>query len=303
MKEYNFKVSPNETPLRLDILISNFSKNNRLGFSRTFIKDLILKGKVYAGEIAIIKPHQKIKKGEEVKFSVEARPKDVIQAEDIKLDIIYEDSDLAVINKPTGMVVHPAPGNYEHTLVNALKNVFKSLSDISPARPGIVHRLDKETSGLLVIAKNNASHLDLARQFAEHIIKKEYVAIVKGKMEFDENVIEAPIARHSFKRKNMAVNFLDKAKEAKTYYRTLKRCKDFSLLELRPVTGRTHQLRVHLDFIGHPILGDDKYGKQNKFSRLALHAKTLGFTHPRTGKFMEFNSPVPKEFTDFLNKA
>ena len=338
MQEYNLKVLPEEAGLRLDILISNFSKNNRFGFSRTFIKGLISKGKVYAGEAALIKPHYKVKEGTEIKFSVEAKKNDAIKAEDIKLDIVYEDSDLAVINKPAGLVMHPAPGNYEHTLVNALKNIFKSLSDINPDRPGIVHRLDKGTSGLLVIAKNNASHLCLGRQFAEHSVKKEYWAIVKGRMEFDENVIDAPIARHSFKRKNMAVNFSSKAKEAKTYYRTLKRCGDFSFLELRPFTGRTHQLRVHLDFIGHPILGDDKYGKQNKFTllqttgrkavvwpplaiakatgrekkdkvpvtgftRLALHAKTLGFTHPKTGKFMEFSASLPQEFTDFLNKA
>lgn len=336
MKEYNFKVLPEEAGLRLDILLSTLSKNKQLGFSRTFIKGFILEGKVYAGGVAVIKPHYKVKNAEEIRFSVEDKKKDAIKVEDIKLDIVYEDGDLAVINKPSGLVVHPAPGNYEHTLVNALKNIFKSLSDINPDRPGIVHRLDKGTSGLLVIAKNNASHLGLARQFSEHSVKKEYLAIVKGKMEFDENVIEAPIARHSFKRKNMAINFSDKAKDAKTYYRTLKRYEDFSLLELKPFTGRTHQLRVHLDFIGHPILGDDKYGKQNKFtlsqatgrkavvwppiakatgrekedkapvagfSRLALHAKTLGFMHPRTGKFMEFSAPIPKEFRDFLNKA
>jgi 23S rRNA pseudouridine1911/1915/1917 synthase len=303
MNEHSFTASSDESGKRLDILLSNFSKNNRLGLSRVFIKGLILSGKVYVKGEAVTKPHHKVKGGDDIKFSFADKVKNTLKAEDISLNIVYEDEDLAVIDKPSGMVVHPAPGNYEHTLVNALKNVLKSLSDINPDRPGIVHRLDKETSGLLVIAKNNASHLDLARQFAEHSVKKEYLAIVKGKVEFDENVIEASIARHATKRKSMAVNFSDQAKEAKTYYRTLKRTKDFSLLELRPYTGRTHQLRVHLDFIGHPILGDDKYGKDNKFSRLALHAKRLGFMHPRTGKFMEFNSPTPKEFNDFLNKS
>lgn len=303
MNEHSFIVSAEETGTRLDVLLSNFSKNNRLGLSRVFIKGLIIDGAVCVKNEAVTKPHYKVKAGESISFSFAAKVKDTLKAEDIKLDIVYEDEDLAVINKPSGMVVHPAPGNYEHTLVNALKNIFKSLSDINPDRPGIVHRLDKETSGLLVIAKNNASHLDLARQFAEHSIKKEYLAIVKGRVEFDESLIEAPIARHATRRKNMAVNFSDSAKEAKTHYRTLKRYKDFSLLELRPFTGRTHQLRVHLDFIGHPILGDDKYGKGNEFTRLALHAKTLGFTHPRTGKPMEFKSPIPKEFNDFLNKS
>ena len=303
MNDHDFIVNPEDSGLRLDVLLSNFSKNNRLGLSRVFIKGLILSGKVSVEGDVVIKPHHKVKSGESIKFSFADKVKDTLKAEDIKLDIVYEDEDLAVINKASGMVVHPAPGNYEHTLVNALKNIFKSLSDINPDRPGIVHRLDKETSGLLVIAKNNATHLDLARQFAEHSIKKEYIAIVKGKVEFDESLIEAPIARHETRRKSMAVNFSDKAKEAKTYYRTLKRSKDFSLLELKPFTGRTHQLRVHLDFIGHPILGDDKYGKDNKFSRLALHAKRLEFTHPRTGKQMVFNAPIPKEFGDFLNKS
>ena len=300
MNKYNFISTPEESGTRLDILLSNYSKSNRLGLSRVFIKGLILAGSVRVKGEAVIKPHYKVKSGEEISFNFTTKIKDTLKAEDIKLDIVYEDEDLAVINKPTGMVVHPAPGNYEHTLVNALKNIFKSLSDINPDRPGIVHRLDKETSGLLVIAKNNASHLDLVRQFAEHSVKKEYLAIVKGRVEFDENLIEASIARHATKRKNMAVDFSDKAKEAKTYYRTLKRYNNFSLLELKPFTGRTHQLRVHLDFIGHPILGDDKYGKGNEFSRLALHAKKLGFTHPRTGKPMEFEAPVPQEFKDFF---
>jgi len=303
MKEYGFIVLPDEIKLRLDILLSHFSKNNRLGLSRTSIKELILKGKVYVGELAVTKPHYKVKTGDRITFSFEAKKAGLIKAEDIKLDIVYEDNDLAVINKPSGLVVHPAPGNYEHTLVNALKNIFLSLSDINPDRPGIVHRLDKETSGLLIIAKNNPSHLELARQFSSHIIKKEYIAIVKGRMEFDEGVIEAPIARHLFKRKNMAVNFSGKAKDAKTYYRTIKRYKDFSLLSLEPFTGRTHQLRVHLDFIGHPILGDDKYGRNNEFSRLALHAKKIKFVHPKTGKFVEVSAPIPREFRELLNKS
>jgi 23S rRNA pseudouridine1911/1915/1917 synthase len=302
MKEYTFTVSPEESGLRLDVLISNFSKNNRLGVSRTSIKDLILKGRVYAGKLSVTTPHYKVKAGESIVFSVQVKKANALGAEDIKLDIVYEDEDLAVINKPSGLVVHPAPGNYEHTLVNALKNIFRFLSDINPDRPGIVHRLDKETSGLLIVAKNNSSHLELARQFSEHIVEKEYIAIVKGRMEFDEGVIEAPIARHIFKRKNMAVNFSPKAKDARTYYRTLRRYNSFSLLSLKPFTGRTHQLRVHLDFIGHPILGDDKYGKNNKFSRLALHAKRLKFIHPKTGKFIEAKAPIPKEFTELLNK-
>ena len=303
MEEYNFTVLPKSGKLRLDVLISNFSKSNRLGISRTSIKDIILKGNARIGQEVVTKPNTRVKEGESVRFVLETAKPDYIKPEDIKLDIVYEDDSLAVINKPSGIVVHPAPGNYEHTLVNAIKNIFVSLSDINPGRPGIVHRLDKETSGLLVIAKDNQSHLELTRQFAEHTIEKEYVAIVKGKMEFDEGVIEAPIARHEFKRKNMSVNFSDKAKNAKTYYRTLKRFRDFSFLSLKPFTGRTHQLRVHLDFIGHPILGDCKYGRNNKFTRLALHAKRLKFLHPKTGKPLEFIAPIPNEFKELLNKT
>jgi 23S rRNA pseudouridine1911/1915/1917 synthase len=200
--------------------------------------------------------------------------------------------------------VHPAPGNYEHTLVNALLYHFKQLSNINPLRPGIVHRLDKETSGLLVIAKNNAAHLALAAQFAKHSIKRKYIAVVRGRVEFDENVIELPIVRHPVKRENMSVGFGKNSKYAKTYYRTLKRGDDFSLLELEPFTGRTHQLRVHLAFLGHPILGDTKYARYDNFKRLALHAQSIGFMHPRSAKFVEFSCKPPKEFMQFIkNKS
>jgi 23S rRNA pseudouridine1911/1915/1917 synthase len=197
-------------------------------------------------------------------------------------------------------VVHPAPGNYEHTLVNALMHRFKKLSDINPERPGIVHRLDKETSGIIVVAKNNPAHLNLVKQFADHSIKRIYVALVKGKVEYNENIIEMPIGRHPLKRENMSVGFTKSTRYAKTFYRTLKRTPLWSLVELEPFTGRTHQLRVHLAYIGHPILGDSKYGKQNEFVRMALHARYLGFIHPASGKFVEFESPMPKEFSDFI---
>jgi 23S rRNA pseudouridine1911/1915/1917 synthase len=298
MQEYYLKVSLEQTGMRLDLLIAQFAASNNLGLSRTAIQKLILGGKVILANHNEIKRHHKVKEGDEIKIIIEENKKNIIQAEEIPLDIVYEDLDLAVINKPVGLVVHPAPGNYGHTLVNALLYRFKSLSDVNRQRPGIVHRLDKETSGLIVVAKNNFAHHSLTKQFVKHSIKRKYIAVVRGRVEFDEDVIELPIGRHPFKRKNMAVSFSGKTKYAKTYYHTLKRSKDLSLLELEPFTGRTHQLRVHLAFLGHPILGDTKYGKNNEFSRLCLHAKQIAFLHPRTEKLIEFSSDTPKEFLE-----
>lgn len=320
MLEHILEVATADSGRRLDLFIIDFAKANKLGLSRTLVKKLILDGSIIlknsqaanpalAGESrsclqgrgkSWVKPHYKIKTGDEIIIRVEEEKQNTLDVQDIPLDIIYEDEDLAVINKPTGLVVHPGAGNYQNTLVNALLYRFKTLSDINPHRPGIVHRLDKDTSGLIVIAKNNFAHLKLAEQFAEHSIKRQYVALVKGRVEFDEDIIEIPIGRHPFKRKDMAVGFGEKSKYAKTHYRTLKRTDNFSMLELRPFTGRTHQLRVHLAFLGHPILGDTKYGKNNEFSRLALHAQYIGFVQPRTGKFMEFESEIPVEFAQFV---
>ncbi|MBU4346120.1 MAG: RluA family pseudouridine synthase [Candidatus Omnitrophica bacterium] len=302
MQEYKLNISPQDAGMRLDLFLLEFSKHKNLGFSRTFIQRLLKEGKVFLKNVALPRAHYKVKADDEVRIQIEDKKTNEIRAENIPLDIIYEDQDLAVINKPSGLVVHPAPGNYEHTLVNALLYHFKNLSDVNPNRPGIVHRLDKETSGLLVIAKNNVAYHHLRQQFSQHSVKRKYVALVKGSVEFDEHIIELPIGRHPYKRKNMSVGFGRKTRYAKTYYRTLRRAKDSSFLELEPFTGRTHQLRVHLDFIGHPILGDNKYGKNNEFSRLALHAKYIGFTHPRTGKFLDFSCALPIEFSKSLNK-
>ena len=287
--------------MRLDLLLTDYAVRNNLGLSRTHIQKLILGGKVFLNSLTVNKPNHKVKSGECIKIILPEKEVLELLAEQITLEVVYEDNDLAIINKPIGLVVHPAPGNREHTLVNALLGRFKQLSDINHSRPGIVHRLDKDTSGLLVIAKNNASHLKLAKQFAEHSIQRKYIAIVSGCLEFDEDVIEASIGRHPLKRKNMAVSYSENAKYAKTYYRTLKRSPNFSLVELRPFTGRTHQLRVHLAFLGYPILGDIKYGKNN-FSRLALHAQEIGFIHPSTNKHVCFTSKIPPEFQDFIKK-
>ncbi|MGA2774632.1 MAG: RluA family pseudouridine synthase [Candidatus Omnitrophota bacterium] len=296
MKEYLLEVTAEFSGKRLDLFLMDALKMLEPGLSRTAVQKIILKGKVRVGGVENTKPHHKVKDDDEIKVVIEDKKEGGIKAEDITLDVIYEDEDIAVINKDAGIVVHPAPGNYEHTMVNALLYRFKKISDINPGRPGIVHRLDKETSGLLVIAKNNAAHLHLTKQFAQHSIERKYVAVVSGKVEFDEHIIEASIGRHPFKRTNMSVNFSDKSKYARTYYRTLRRSDSLSLLELKPFTGRTHQLRVHLAFIGHPVLGDIKYGRKGKYIRMFLHAKEIGFIHPRTNKFVKFSTEIPKEF-------
>ncbi|MFH1414276.1 MAG: RluA family pseudouridine synthase [Candidatus Omnitrophota bacterium] len=301
MQEYKLKVSLENSGCRLDLYLFKHFKEQNLGFSRTYIQSLIQDAKVRLKGTVRPKPNHKVKTGDEICVEVEKKKERSLLAENIALDIVYEDDDVAIINKQVGLVVHAALGNYQHTLVNALLYHFQNLSDVSALRPGIVHRLDKDTSGLIVIAKSNQAHLSLAEQFADHSIKRKYIAIVKGKMEFKENIIELPIARDPIKRERMSVSFGPKTRYAKTYYRTLKRNEDFSFLELEPYTGRTHQLRVHLAYLGHPILGDKKYGRNTKFSRLALHAKYLGFIHPRTKKFVEFTSEIPEEFTDFLN--
>ncbi|MFA5275949.1 MAG: RluA family pseudouridine synthase [Candidatus Omnitrophota bacterium] len=302
MKEYLLKVAPEFSGKRLDLFLISALKTREPGLSRTAVQKIILEGKAYLGGIENTKPHHKVKENDEIKVVIEDKKECGIKAEDIMLDVIYEDEDVAVVNKGVGLVVHPAPGNFEHTLVNALLHRFKKISDVNPGRPGIVHRLDKETSGLLVIAKNNASHLHLAEQFAKHSIERKYVAVVSGRTEFDEHVIEASIGRHPFKRTNMSVSFSENSKYARTHYRTLKRSASFSLLELMPFTGRTHQLRVHLAFIGHPILGDVKYGKKGAYERMFLHAKEIGFIHPRTGKLVKFSTNIPEEFLALFNK-
>lgn len=302
MPEYSFKVFQPDNGKRLDLFLLLSLENEGVGISRTSIQRLISDGNLLLNGKSHLRSHLKVKTGDEVKIKIEGKKENSLKPEDIPLKIVYEDEDLAIIDKPIGLVVHPAPGNLEHTLVNALLKHFRELSCVNPLRPGIVHRLDKDTSGIMVIAKNNSAHLNLVKQFAQHSIKRKYVAIVKGRLEFDEDVIELPIGRHPLKRKNMAAGFGKNTKYAKTQYRTLKRSDKFSLLELEPFTGRTHQLRVHLSSLGYPILGDPKYGRGNEFSRLALHAAYLGFKHPRTDKFVEFSSEIPEVFKEFVNK-
>lgn len=302
MKELILKVLPHQALMRLDVFLTDYAVQNDLGLSRTTLQRLIREDKVFVNSLVINNTHYKVAATEEIKVILPEKEKTEFLPEEIPLEIVYEDDDLLVLNKQIDLVVHPSPGNKEHTLVNALLGKGIALSDINKSRPGIVHRLDKDTSGLLVVAKNNVSHLKLAKQFADHSIDRKYLAIVCGKVEFDENIIEASIGRHSVNRKDMAVSFAPNAKYARTHYHTLKRGKNFSFLELRPFTGRTHQLRVHLAHIGHPILGDTKYGKNANFCRLALHAQEIGFIHPTTKKHIHFTSKIPAEFQDFIKK-
>ncbi|MBL7130696.1 MAG: RluA family pseudouridine synthase [Candidatus Omnitrophica bacterium] len=295
MEEKNFQVDQDSLNLRIDVFLARYLKDH----SRTSLKNLIIGGHVLVNKKKI-KPHYCLKLDDEIEVEIPPKQETSLAQQDIPLEIIYEDQDLLVVNKPQGMVVHPGAGNTESTLVNALLYHTKELSDINPERPGIVHRIDKETSGLMVIAKNNFTHLELTKQFKVHSIKRRYIALVRGRVEFKEGVIDVPINRHPLKRKSMTVSFNPDAKKAQTYYRTIKRFDNFTLLELIPKTGRTHQLRVHLAYLKHPILGDSKYGNKKEFPRLALHAKDLGFSHPRKGKFLEFSSPLPKEMKNAI---
>lgn len=233
----------------------------------------------------------------------DAVPLEVV-AEDIPLDIVYEDDCLLVVNKPKGMVVHPAPGNYSGTLVNALlAHCGESLSGINGVmRPGILHRIDKDTSGLLMVAKNDLAHNFLAEQIKEHSFTRKYEAIVYGNIKADSGTVNAPIGRHPVHRKEMAVTAKN-SKPAVTHYRVLARYGQFTHVSLKLETGRTHQIRVHMAYMGHPVAGDPVYGPKKVISSLGgqcLHAKEIGFIHPITKEYMEFDSPLPNYFTSFL---
>lgn len=249
---------------------------------------------------------QKLKNGDIVEIIIPDVVPYAVKAEDIPIEIVYEDSDLLVVNKPKGMVVHPANGNLDGTLVNAVMfHCGKTLSGINGVlRPGIVHRIDKNTSGLLMVAKNDEAHICLSEQIKNHSFTREYEAVVYGNVKEDTGTIEAPIGRHPVKRKQMAVTEKN-SKDAKTHFTVLERFGNFTHLRLKLETGRTHQIRVHLAFLGHPVAGDDVYGPKKVITYLngqCLHAKKLGFIHPN-GEYMEFESDLPDYFKDFLDRC
>ena len=271
--------------------------------SRSYIQKLLKDGHILVNN-SIIKPNYKVKADDRIQIDIPEPIEANIEAENIPLDIIYEDNDVLIVNKPKEMVVHPAPGNYSGTLVNALMYHCKdSLSNINGVlRPGIVHRIDKNTTGCLIVCKNDQSHNFVADQLSEHSINRIYVGIVCGVLKDDEGTIDAPIGRNKRDRKLMSVN--EDGKRAITHYKVLKRFRDYTLVQFKLETGRTHQIRVHMAHINHPLLGDDQYSKRKcKFNLTGqcLHAKTIGFIHPSTKEYVEYEVEEPEYFKHLLD--
>jgi len=300
METLRFEVDQADDKKRIDVFLAE----KITGRSRSYIQKLIKDGLVSV-DGQKVKSNFKVKPGYLIDVTIPP-PKEIsLQPEPMELDIVYEDDDIVVVNKPQGLVVHPAPGNYSGTLVNALLYSCDELSEIGGViRPGIVHRLDKDTSGLLVVAKNDAAHRSLAQQIKDRTLKRVYWCIVEKNIREDRGVINAPIGRHPTNRKKMAVLNLPTAKPAITHFRVLERFGQYTLVEARLETGRTHQIRVHMAYIGHPVVGDSVYGsRKQKFDLKgqALHARKLGLIHPSTGEYMEFEAPLPRYFERLLD--
>ncbi|GFI61488.1 ribosomal large subunit pseudouridine synthase D [Clostridiales bacterium] len=292
---------PDDIGKRIDV----FASENYEELSRSGLKKLIENGKIFVNDKAV-KANYKLRNGDLATLIIpENQPLEIIP-QNIPLDILYEDDDVIVINKPQKMVVHPAPGHYTDTLVNALMyHCGDSLSGINGVlRPGIVHRIDMDTSGVLMAAKNNNSHRNLAVQLAEHSITRRYNAIVYNNVKENEGTVDKPLSRNPQDRKKMAV--VSGGVRAVTHYRVLERLGKFTYIEAQLETGRTHQIRVHMTYIGHPLLGDKVYGpKKQPFSLdgQVLHARVLGFVHPSTGEYMEFEAPLPEYFNKLLERC
>jgi len=298
MHKYVFKIAEELDGERIDKVLGGLIDS----LSRSFIQKFIKDGMVTVNG-QIVKQSCKVFTDDEVVFELPDAVEPDIPAENIPLDILYEDQDVIVVNKPKGMVVHPAAGHYTGTLVNAL--MFYCGQDLSGIngvmRPGIVHRIDMDTTGSLIICKNDKAHNSIAAQLKEHSINRIYHAICYGNIKEDEGIIEKPIGRHSVDRKKMAVN--PNGKEAVTHYKVLKRFGNYTYISCKLETGRTHQIRVHMASIGHPLLGDEVYSGRTSTFKLkgqCLHAMTLGFIHPQTGEYVEVNAPLPEYFTHLL---
>ena len=298
MKEFRFEIEQEYDGTRIDRYISD----NIDSLTRSYLQKMIKEGCVTANGKPV-KPSYSLKAGDQIAFTFPESIEPNIEAEDISLDIIYEDEDLLIVNKPKDMVVHPAAGHYTGTLVNAVMFHCKgNLSGINGVmRPGIVHRIDKDTSGSLIICKNDLAHNGIAEQLKDHSIKRIYHAIVYGELT-EDGTVDKPIGRDPKDRLKMAV--VPNGKSAVTHFHVLKQLKGYTYISCRLETGRTHQIRVHMASIGHPILGDDVYASGRKTSikcqGQTLHAKTIGFTHPRTGEYMEFDTELPQYFQHLL---
>lgn len=300
--KYNLITEEDAAGERIDSYIANHLD----GPSRSFVQRLIEQGEVILNGKVLTSKKEKLKANDEIEISIPEPEELKIEAEDIPLDIVYEDEDVLVVNKPRGMVVHPAVGNYTGTLVNAIMHHCKdSLSGINGVvRPGIVHRIDKDTSGLLMIAKNDKAHESLSAQLKEHSITRRYVALVYNNIKQDEGTIHEPIGRDPKNRLRQAVTYTG-SKDAITHYKVLERFGAYTLVQCQLETGRTHQIRVHMAYIKHPLVGDQVYGPKKgkiKIEGQMLHAKVLGFVHPSTGEYMEFDSEIPEYFNDVLNE-
>ncbi len=291
-------------PKRLDGYLTEVLEGK---FSRQEVKSCIEKTSVFLnGKPA--RPRDRVREGDRIHGELMAEKKWPLEPENIPLKVLYEDDSILVIDKPVGLVVHPGAGNKKGTLVHALlgrKSPLSSLGDSN--RPGIVHRLDKDTSGLLVVAKDNFSHRALQSQFASRSLSKTYVALVKGRIEYEEGRVEQSLARDPKNRQKIAVSREENARSAQTLYRVLKRFRYATLLEIKLITGRTHQIRVHMQHLGHPVVGDTLYGNEvssaSREPRLALHASKIEFLHPKTDKLMKFESPIPAEMKAMIEKA
>lgn len=293
-----FEVNECEKGERLDVFLAKAMNE----VSRSNIQKNIACGQVTVND-KIVKTNYKVKASDSIIVTMpEVKPLELM-AEDIPIDVVYEDDDIIVVNKSRGMVVHPATGNYSGTLVNALLEHCDDLSGINGvARPGIVHRLDKDTSGVMIAAKSDRAHISLAKQIKEHTASRRYLTIVHGNIKEEQGVIKGPIGRHPSDRKKMAVTFVN-SKEAITNFRILERFGDYTLVECKLLTGRTHQIRVHMAYIGHPVVGDPKYGPERGHFAIvgqALHSKELTIHHPVTGESMVFNATLPDDMQRIL---